>query len=140
MKKRLFWAFGVLCVVALSLASCQKEEEFDETLLIGKWQRPSSLTDGLDCIRFDASYSDYTCLNGVVVKMNGTTWDTGDYETEADVHPFLWTLDKSTLTLRHFLKSSGVKEPKTYTVTKLTSKTLSYEDDYGKSYTFTKVN
>lgn len=34
----------------------------------------------------------------------------------------------------------GGNVPKVYTVTKLTSTTLSYEDDYGKSYTFTKVN
>ncbi len=120
MKKRLFWAFGVLCVVALSLASCQKEEEFDETLLIGKWQSGTL---------YEKYLSDHT----------GSTWDTNDDVSESEAQSFTWELDKSTLTQIHIMEVGG-NVPKVYTVTKLTSKTLSYEDDYGKSYTFTKVN
>ena len=33
----------------------------------------------------------------------------------------------------------GELVPKVYTVTELTASTLSYEDDYGKTHTFTKV-
>ncbi len=125
MKKRLFWAFGVLCVVALSLASCQKEElnvdeNNAETLLIGKWQSGTL---------YETYLSDHT----------GSTWDTKDDVSENEAQSFTWELDKSTLTQIHIMEVGG-NVPKVYTVTKLTSKTLSYEDDYGKSYTFTKVN
>ncbi len=134
MKKRLFWAFGVLCVVALSLASCQKEDDgFDETLLIGKWQC------GTEYYRYDATYSDFTRYNGNVVRVNGCTWDTKDDVSEDEAQPFTWTLEKSTLTQIHIMEMGG-NVPKVYTVTKLTSTTLCYEDNYGKSYTFTKVN
>ncbi len=121
MKKRLFWAFGVLCVVALSLASCQKDDDgFDETLLIGKWQCGTL---------YEKYLSDH----------NGSTWNTADEVSEDEAQPFTWTLEKSTLTQIHIMEMGG-NVPKVYTVTKLTSTTLCYEDNYGKSYTFTKVN
>ena len=128
MKKSTFiWALGVLCVMALGLASCQKElascqkeEEFDETLLIGKWKSGTL---------YEKYLSDHT----------GFTWDTKEDVSESEAQSFTWKLEKSTLTQIHIMEVGG-NVPKVYTVTKLTSTTLSYEDDYGKSYTFTKVN
>ncbi len=121
MKKSTFiWALGVLCVMALGLASCQKEEEFDETLLIGKWKSGTL---------YEKYLSNHT----------GFTWDTKEDVSESEAQSFTWKLEKSTLTQIHIMEVGG-NVPKVYTVTKLTSTTLSYEDDYGKSYTFTKVN
>lgn len=121
MKKRLFRAAAAFCVAALCLVGCTpKEEDFDATLLIGKWQCGTLYEKYLDGGR-------------------GTTWDTADEVSESEAQPFTWTLEKSTLTQIHE-GEMGERIPKTYTVTKLTSATLCYEDDYGKSYTFTKVD
>ncbi len=120
-KSKFIWALGVLCVMALGLASCQKEEEeFDETQLVGKWQ----------CGTLYEKYSD---------DHTGSTWDTSDDVSEEEAQKFTWTLEKSTLTQIHIMEMEA-SVPKVYTITKLTSTTLCYEDDYGTSHTFTKVN
>jgi hypothetical protein len=38
------------------------------------------------------------------------------------------------------METGGTGVPKVYTVTVLNTTTLSYKDDFGKSYTFTKTN
>ena len=115
----------LLILVALSVAilfnSCEKEEEFDETLLYGKWRSGTLHYKYL---------SDHT----------GATWDTKDDITEDEAQPFTWTLVKSELRQIHLMTMGG-SVPKTYTVTKLTAGTLEYEDIVDKrKYTFTKVN
>ena len=120
MKKRLFWAVAVFCVAAVCFTGCRPAENFDAALLIGKWQSGTlfyKYTDG----------------------GNGVTWDTADDVSEAEAQPFTWTLEKSTLTQIHN-GEMGERIPKTYTVTRLTSTTLCYDDDYGKTYEFSKVN
>lgn len=121
MKKSTFiWALGILCVVVLGLASCQKEEEeFSEALLIGKWKCGTL---------YEKYQSDYT----------GSTWDTSDDVSESEAQPFTWTLDKTTLTQIHIMEM-GANVPKTYYVLTLTSKVLTYEDEYGNKKTFSKV-
>ncbi len=70
---------------------------------------------------------------------NGTgyTWDTADDVSEAEAQPFNWSLVGNTLTQNHKMEMGGII-PKTYTVTKLNTTTLIYQDNYGKTYTFTK--
>lgn len=120
-KSTLIWALGVLCVMALGLASCQKEEEFDETLLYGKWK------SGTEYLRFDATYSDFTRHNGDVVQVNGAFWDTNDDVSESEAQSFTWTLEKSTLTIIH-QGEMGSKSPRVYKILKLTSGTLSLKE------------
>lgn len=118
MRKILIFALAGM-LVALALVSCEKEEEFDESLLIGKWQT------GTLFYRY--------FINGT-----GYTWDEGDDVTEDEAQNFTWTLVRSELTHIHILEIGGTV-PKVYTVTELTATRLRYRDDFGKSYSFTRV-
>ena len=99
--------------------SCTKEPtSFDETLLIGKW------VSGTVFYKYTSDYK-------------GKTWDTSDDVTEAEAQSFTWTLVQDQLTHIHILEVGG-NVPKVYTVTELTATALRYQDDFGKSYSFTK--
>ena len=126
MKKLLVIAASLASIVLVLFSSCElPTTSFDENLLIGKWTRPSTLTDGQDCYRYKADYT-------------GATWDTGDVAGEEEAQPFTWSLEGATLTQVHQGKM-GQKVPKVYTLTTLNDSTLSYKDDYGVSATFIKV-
>jgi hypothetical protein len=116
--------FIICLVVFMSFSvlfnSCTKDEEFfQESFLIGKW------VSGTVYYKYLSDYS-------------GKTWDTADDVTEAEAQPFTWTLVKSELTHIHIMVVGG-NIPKVYTVTELTATTLRYKDDFGKSYSFTKL-
>lgn len=121
-KKLIFTAFILILLV---MSGCKSHLTFDETLLIGRWQRTSTLTGGLDCYRYDAGGT-------------GVTWDTGDDVTEDEGQAFDWTLSNDVLTLVH-KGAMGELIPKTYTMQKLNTTTLSYSDDYGVTYTFSRM-
>lgn len=119
-KKTLFYLTAVM-VISLLAVSCEPtEQSFDESLLIGKWQSGTLyykyLADG-----------------------TGGTWDTADDVTEAEAQAFTWTLVQSELTHIHVLETGG-SVPKVYTVTELTSTSLKYKDDFGASFSFTKIS
>ena len=64
-----------------------------------------------------------------------------DDVTEAEAQEFKWTLIKSDLTLTHKIETTdeyGV--PKVYTIVELTTRMLTYKDDFGNTYSFSKVN
>lgn len=105
----------------LSFYSCAPETDFDDALLIGKW------VSGTEYYKYNSGGT-------------GITWDTADDVTEAEGQAFTWTLIKDELTHIHIMETGGAGVPKIYTVTELSATTLKYKDDYGKSYTFTKVN
>lgn len=107
-------------LVALMFVSCEKFDDFDKLLLIGKWE------SGTLFYRYMSNGSGYS-------------WDEGDDVMESEAQGFTWTLEQSVLTHIHILEMGG-SVPKVYTVTELTSTRLSYEDDFGKSHSFTKVN
>jgi hypothetical protein len=113
----------VLLVAGLTLSfvftSCEKEELFDETLLIGRW------VSGTVYFRYMEDYSGYT-------------WDPSDDVEESEAQPFTWTLNKSELTQIHIMQIGG-NIPKVYTVLELTPTRLKYKDDFN-TFTFTKVN
>ena len=116
--------FIICLVVFMSFSvlfnSCTKDEEFfQESFLIGKW------VSGTVYYKYLSDYS-------------GKTWDTADDVTEAEAQSFTWTLVKSELTHIHIMVVGG-NIPKVYTVTELTATTLRYKDDFGKSYSFTKL-
>ncbi len=127
MKKLVVIAASLASIVLILFSSCETPITFDETLLIGQWNRPSTLTDGQDCYRYNADYT-------------GATWDTGDDVSEAEGQPFTWSVESATMTHIHIMEM-GEKTPipKTYTLLTLNDSTLSYKDDYGVSFTFIKV-
>ena len=125
MKKLVVIAASLASIVLILFSSCETPVTFDETLLIGQWNRPSTLTDGQDCYRYKADYT-------------GATWDTGDVAGEEDAQPFTWSLEGAVLTQVH-QGEMGQVVPKAYTLTTLNDSTLSYKDDYGVSATFIKV-
>ena len=125
MKNLKLFLISILAVFAIivSMSSCSPDNdvELDQTLLYGKWQETTS-------------------LNFEVYKADGTgyTWDEADDVTEAEAQPFTWTLEGDVLTHIHIMEM-GANIPKVYTVTKLTATELTYEDDYGKTHTFDKI-
>ena len=124
MKLNRLLIYSVAAVIfAAIFTACTPDngKEFDRALLIGKWQSGTL-------------YEVYES-NG-----NGHSWDTADDVTEEEAQAFTWTLEVDVLTQIHVSEMVGGElVPKVYTVTELTATTLSYENDYGKTYTFTKV-
>lgn len=115
-------AVGILAITGLFFfVSCEPDEptSFDETLLIGKWEEGSL---------HERYFADST----------GYTWDTADDVSEEEAQDFTWSLDGDQLLQEHIMEIGGIV-PKTYTVTELTETTFSYQDDYGTTYQFTKV-
>lgn len=119
MMKRIFRLLVVGVVLVVAFHSCEKEQTFDESLLIGRWK------SGTVYFRYKPDYTGYT-------------WDTDDDVTEAEAQPFTWELNKSQLTQIHIMQIGG-SIPKVYTVTELTENTLKYKDSY-KSYSFTRFS
>jgi hypothetical protein len=118
--KRTLRFLTMLAVITLFAVSCTKEEKtFDQSLLTGKWQSGTL---------FYKYFADGT----------GTTWDTADDVTEDEAQSFTWTLVNDLMTHMYILEMGG-KVPKVYTVTELTETSLKYHDDFGVSYSFTKV-
>ena len=123
MKKTFLYMLAVVAA-ALCFTSCQQEEpNFDESLLIGKWNQVNTQV-------YFIYASDYT----------GKTWDEAEDVSEAEANTFRWTLDRATLTQIHIIPVVGGEAPEVYTVTQLTSSKLTYEDDFGHEYSFNKVN
>ena len=125
MKKLVVIAASLASIVLILFSSCETPVTFDETLLIGKWTRPSTLSDGQDCYRYNADYT-------------GAAWDTGEVAGEEEAQTFTWSLEGAVLTQVH-QGEMGQVVPKVYTLTTLNDSTLSYKDDYGVSATFIKV-
>ena len=117
--KRLCCLFGVFCMLML-LYSCGEDPKIEPESLPGKWRQGTV---------FEKYFTDG----------NGYTWDESDDVKEEEALKFTWTLEKNSLTQIH-LGDMGQKIPKLYTVTELTETDFKYKDDYGKSYSFQKVN
>lgn len=128
MKRReIFIAVAIL--LAITINSCIDPVTFDTELLIGKWSRPSPFATtenpGDEYYRYDEDGG-------------GATWDTADDVTEAEAQLFTWSATGSKLTQVHVIEMGGTVT-KIYTLTSLTATTLVYKDDFGKTFTFTKV-
>lgn len=121
--KSILIAIFAFSAIILSFTSCSPDTdiEFDETLLYGKWQEN-------DTQNFEVYKEDGT----------GYTWDEADDVTEAEAQHFTWTLEGENLTHIHIMEM-GANIPKVYTVTKLSATELTYEDDYEKIHTFSKI-
>lgn len=132
MKKLLHIILGL--VAFMSLASCgdiPHEDDYDVSYLYGKWQ------EGTVFEHYYNSPIERVLPNGDTVKVNGTTWDEADDITEDEAQLFNWTLTGNTLKHEHI--GTFVMVPKLYTITALSSSSLVYQDDYGVTHHFSKV-
>ena len=118
--KKICYILGFCVVIGLFYSCGDKKKSFDQSLIPGKWGQG---------LLFEKYFSDGT----------GYTWDENDDVKEDEAQKFTWTLDKNQLTQIH-IGEMGQKVPKLYTVTELTSSNFKYRDDYGKSYSFTKID
>ena len=120
--KKLIYLFGAI-ILLLGVSSCNgldfNDEDFDVSLLYGRWQEGSVYE------RYDSS--------GL-----GATWDASDDVEEEEAQLFKWTLEGSTLIHEHI--GTFVTVPKVYTVTTLNATQLTYHDDYGNTHYYSKVN
>ena len=121
MKRIVYFSISFL-LVSILFHSCGKEENFDETLLYGKWE-PKSGTSMY--FRYDK--------NG-----EGVTWNPKVDQMEEEGQRFTWELVQAELTQIHFMEIGSVGIPKIYTVTELTETTLKYKDSFS-SYSFSKL-
>lgn len=130
MKLNNLFRLSFIAVIAFTISSCIPESEnFDSTLLIGKWSR-NYTEDNIaktEYYRYDTGGT-------------GVTWVPAEDVSEEEGQSFTWILDQSELTHIYIMEVSSTTVTKIYTVTKLTSTTLEYKDDYNEVYTYTKVN
>ncbi len=120
MKKLIYFLGAIILMVGIS--SCDggnTEENFDVTLLYGRWQ------EGTVFERYDDT--------GL-----GATWDVSDDLEEEEAQLFKWSLEGSTLIHEHI--GTFVTVPKVYTVTTLNASDLTYHDDYGTTHYFSKID
>ena len=129
--KQLTNYFLAFILVAFGFSACMPiEDMYDETFLIGKWEREYYDAD------YDKNIKEYYHYYS---NYEGATWVPAEDVKESEAQTFTWEFINSELTHIHIMESGGAGIPKIYTVTKLTETTLSYKDSFGKSYTFTKV-
>ena len=125
----------LLClVIAFGFSACHKKPSVisvDESMLYGKWQEGSAFE------RYYDSLIERVLPNGDTVKVNGTTWDTGDDVTEDEAQLFIWTLTGNTLKHEHV--GTFVTVPKLYTIAAISAHSMTYKDEYGVTHHFSKV-
>ena len=109
----------MMVVLTAMLGACGHEPTFDESLMVGRW------CAGTEYYRYDANH-------------RGATWDEGDDVSEAEAQSFTWQLDGDQLTVVHLMEMGG-QIPKTYQMVELNERTMTYKDDYYKTYTYTRV-
>ena len=132
MKKSVYLFLGL--ALLMWLTSCGgfiENDIYDVGLLYGKWQ------EGTVFERYYASDNMFILPLGDTIQANGTTWDEGEDITEEEAQIFKWTLNGATLIHEHV--GTFVIVPKVYTITSLTSTELIYNDDYGTTHHYTKV-
>jgi hypothetical protein len=121
--KRILSYLAFTIIISSVVFSCTEilveEEILNKSFLLGKWRSGTLFYKYLE----DGS---------------GGTWDTGDDVQESEAQEFTWTLVDTELTQIHVLETGGTV-PKVYDITELTSTTLKYQDDFGKQFSFVKV-
>ena len=121
--KRIFYFLALMLVVS-TFHSCGVEEEFDETLLVGKWKQISGPEPVLN-YRYDSNGS-------------GVTWNDEDGVNESQGRKFTWRLVKSELTQIHIMGVGQTNPTFILTVIELTDKTLKYKDEFDR-WTFNRL-
>lgn len=121
--KRLLCLLVILSVAA-TFYSCEREEDFDEILLIGKWKQISGPPPVL-YYRYDT--------NG-----GGVTWNPDEGYNESNGQKFTWKLVQSELTQIHLMEVGSTNITFIFIVTELTATTLKYKDQFD-SWSFTRI-
>lgn len=133
--KKMFPLLAIVCIMMAGFTACSPSLNFDEDMLIGKWQNDAN----------EQEYWVYTTETDATGSYQyGHTWDESQETFESDLVPygngwFKWQLVQSDLTQIHLMDNQGAEIPKIYTVTLLTGTTLQYKDSFNKQYSFTKV-
>jgi hypothetical protein len=122
MKKILY--FLAIMLITATFHSCETEEDFDETLLIGRWEAVSK-SALFECYRYKSDHTGYT-------------WNPSEDQLESEGQNFTWRIVKSELRNMHLMEIGGAEIPEIVTITELTETTLKYKDSFG-SYTFRKM-
>lgn len=125
MKRKLLYILTALAVGALVWSCTDAQDEFDGSMLAGYWKSGTE-------------YWFYR-VDGDGMSGSGYTWDTADDVSESEAQDFTWTLDGDDFTQIHIMYN-GNPVPKYYTMLKLTSSTLQYEDYTSKVFTFSKTS
>lgn len=126
--------FFLCLVIAFGFCACKKKPAVivvSESKLYGKWQEGSVYE------RYYDSPIERVMPNGDTVRVNGTTWDEGDDVSEDEAQFFNWTLTGNTLKHEHV--GTFVMVPKLYTISLLSTHALVYQDEYGVTHHFSKV-
>ncbi len=124
---------AILCLACVwAFYACGGPNNYEESELYGKWQEGTVFEHYYD------SLIERVLPSGDTVLVNGTTWDESDDVSEDEAQLFNWTLTGATLKQEHVGTFQIV--PKLYTITSLNANELVYEDDYGVSHHFSKVN
>lgn len=129
---RILYSVVLACTFALLGACTPDPFEPDPDMLTGTWR------SGTEYYHYYANSWQYEQYGGTKVEVNGNVWDTSVDEGENEALPFKWTLDGADMLQVHY-DYMGSIVPKTYTITDLTSTPLTYQDKYGRTYTYSKV-
>ena len=127
---------ALVAMVGAVVASCSlgTEPTFQESDLLGLWQE-----DGTEAfVRFSAD------KDSTGVYKYGCEWNEGEGVSESDLTKygngwFKWKLVKADLTEIHLMENGGAKQPKVYTVSKLTDTELQYKDNFKNVHSFQKM-
>ena len=122
MKRTLYFLISFLLISTL-FQSCSKDENFDETLLFGKWKETGASPYHY---RYDSNHT-------------GARWKPDEDVKESEGEEFTWELEKSELMRLHIRKIDGGVVPENFTVTELTATSLRYKNEV-RSYSFTKID
>lgn len=121
----------VIVLVAIGFSSCTPDNDiYDETLLLGKWEREYFDKD------LNQQVKEYYRYDS---NKKGVTWVPSEDITEEEAQAFTWSLVKSELTHIHIMESGSAGVPKVYTVTELSASTLRYKDGFKNTFTYIKV-
>ena len=158
MKKVL--VFAAILAIAAGFVSCQREAStFAKEDLIGRWQAPSG-----DTLQFMVFQPDIAPTpEGQTGEFRyGYEWDMNDHKGWDDSQGtyeeflfrpidengafhgngwFVWKLEPNgDFIYVNFMNNGGADIPKSYKVTVLTGSSLTYKDDFGNTYSFSKEN
>ncbi|GHV37056.1 hypothetical protein FACS1894178_8740 [Bacteroidia bacterium] len=125
---------AIVCIFVMFLfSSCVDPVYFNENDLIGHWVTPSTNgqgTTGELHFRYRADHS-------------GVEWDTSDDVSEDEsTMKFTWTVGvaKSDELVHTYHQELGADIPKYYTLVTLDATKLTYRDNFGKSFSFTRTD
>lgn len=132
--KKILQYLALAAAAGIFIVSCSPAEtNFDRSLMVGKWRSTQYFST--------APTTPHTVYDVFNNDGTGKTWDVTDDVTEDEAQAFKWTLSGATLTLTHYIETTGqYGVPKPYTVTELTQTRLVYKDAGGTTISCTRAD